>query len=804
MANITTQTIRVDLSTDKVIPSAFTHQNDTARTLEFSMYNKGVPYDMTGNTVKFAYKSPIVNGQYSVIAGASMASGTVSGNKVTVTLPSAYTAISGVGMLTMIITPTSGTVRPVNIRLVVQKSADGDDTIAGASDFPTTLQQLADEWYDENIANWLNENIESVYDAEAFGTAIDSWLDDHPEATTTVQDHSLTLDKLVIGTLGYVTPEMYGAKGDGITDDTAAIQSAIDSGAGVVNFSSKTYLVSKASNRTLFPNGDEPCVYINDKANLCINGNGATLKVANHGQGILEIIDSSNTTINDLTFEGYGLFPPISPDGRAEKGTSAGGYYKSGYDWESHKNNSVDTSAFTGVGGDATAVWGTFGNGFIGNAAIGLLIRDGSENIVINHCTSHGFNYAGFSVGFRGYSSEGINKNITFNDCVAYNMYDDGFNVLLCDGVAINRPIIYDIGHPDARPVDETTEYTYTYADPGYGVCCRKPISAYSRAKNVSVTNGNIKRCVRKGIDSHGVDGYIVQDNVVELCYVGGLELSDSKTEETYSYNVIIDSNIFRYCGAYGNALYLAVVTDGTAQITPTNVNKNVKVENNIFENCACNDFGIIFARCGYGITISNNTIAGSWAIADLSLLYAVYVGISEMKTAGAIISNNTVSISEPIAYVFFIYNCYNSVLSGNVSKTDSVRTPLVVTGTLACNVDIIGNNLFSNTVTVPPTISGIFAGKYEGNTITGATQGTKATKLQNQAITNGYFEITDSFIAVDSIVIVTPLYSASQSMTRFFVVQPKAGGANVYVRNADGTLATGEATVNVLIINNK
>lgn len=175
MSNITTQTIRVDLSTDKVIPSAFTHQNDTARTLEFSMYNKGVPYDMTGNTVKFAYKSPIVNGQYSVIAGASMASGTVSGNKVTVTLPSAYTAISGVGMLTMIITPTSGTVRPVNIRLVVQKSADGPDSVSGASDFPATLESITNAWMEENLIPTIDDTLtlaDKAADAEVVGSIL--------------------------------------------------------------------------------------------------------------------------------------------------------------------------------------------------------------------------------------------------------------------------------------------------------------------------------------------------------------------------------------------------------------------------------------------------------------------------------------------------------------------------------------------------------------------------------------------------------------------------------------------------------
>ena len=224
MANITTQTIRVDLSTGKVIPTAYTHQNDTARTLVFDMYNDGLPYTMTGNTVKFAYKSPVVNGQYSVITGSGMASGTVSGNKVSVTLPVAYTQISGVGMLTMVITPTSGTVRPVNIRLVVQKSADGANEIAGASDFPTTLEGIAEDWLEDNISiqidptlsvsgkaadakvtgdeiNDLKSDLDTLNDGglvlkdEVIGEHVEDWLDDHPEATTTVQDGSITIAK---------------------------------------------------------------------------------------------------------------------------------------------------------------------------------------------------------------------------------------------------------------------------------------------------------------------------------------------------------------------------------------------------------------------------------------------------------------------------------------------------------------------------------------------------------------------------------------------------------------------------------
>lgn len=161
MANITTQTIHVDLNTGKVMPTAFIHQNDTARTLVFDMYLNGAPYTMTGNTVKFAYKSPIVNGQYTVIAGSSMATGTVSGSTVSVSLPVAYTQISGVGMLTMIITPTSGTVRPVNIRLVVQKSADGEDQIASASDFPDYVGDAVAEYATEALDSGLGFIVDS-------------------------------------------------------------------------------------------------------------------------------------------------------------------------------------------------------------------------------------------------------------------------------------------------------------------------------------------------------------------------------------------------------------------------------------------------------------------------------------------------------------------------------------------------------------------------------------------------------------------------------------------------------------------
>ena len=73
-----------------------------------------------------------------------------------------------------------------------------------------------------------------MWDKTAINNAVSAWLADHPEATTTVVDGSITPDKLspeLAAGLRIVTPEMFGAVGDGVADDTAAIQTAAQAAA---------------------------------------------------------------------------------------------------------------------------------------------------------------------------------------------------------------------------------------------------------------------------------------------------------------------------------------------------------------------------------------------------------------------------------------------------------------------------------------------------------------------------------------------------------------------------------------------
>lgn len=84
------------------------------------------------------------------------------------------------------------------------------------------IREIQKEWDDFKI-DWEQDVI----------AQIDNWLESHPEYITTVMDGSLTEPKFaeslkLKAIKDYVTPEMFGAKGDGTTDDTFAVINAFN------------------------------------------------------------------------------------------------------------------------------------------------------------------------------------------------------------------------------------------------------------------------------------------------------------------------------------------------------------------------------------------------------------------------------------------------------------------------------------------------------------------------------------------------------------------------------------------------
>lgn len=143
------------------------------------------------------------------------------------------------------------TTRVENVKIVMLKGEKGN------TGYPTE-EQVAEalaEMGDTLVNPWMDTNAD---------VPIDNWLDEHPEATTTVQDNSLTYKKFVNGTLDYVIPEMYGAVGDGTTDDTGAFTNMLNAENCILLTPNKSYYIAN----------DLPVL-----DNVFINLNGAEIKV---------------------------------------------------------------------------------------------------------------------------------------------------------------------------------------------------------------------------------------------------------------------------------------------------------------------------------------------------------------------------------------------------------------------------------------------------------------------------------------------------------------------------------------------
>lgn len=110
------------------------------------------------------------------------------------------------------------------------------DSMAQISENKEAVSKLKEEKADKIDLDTERKRIDVLNDGglnlkdEVIDTSIKAWLTEHPEATTTVQDGAITETKIAAEFFpyisnSYITPQMFGAKGDGVSDDTESIAS---------------------------------------------------------------------------------------------------------------------------------------------------------------------------------------------------------------------------------------------------------------------------------------------------------------------------------------------------------------------------------------------------------------------------------------------------------------------------------------------------------------------------------------------------------------------------------------------------
>ena len=450
-------------------------------------------------------------------------------------------------------------------------------------------------------------------------------------------------------------PKQLGAYGDGEHDDTEKIQLAFSSNYNI-KFSKGTYIVSKNTDLE-FTNHDEPCLAIINQNAKIINGNGATLKVYEHAQGILEIINSSNIIVDNLKLIGCEYQVALDGrTGRGEKGNNTEGYDTDGY-WGYYKNNSYDTSESTTHGNNGNP-WGKFHDGFIGNISHGILIRDGSNNIEIKNCDISHFNYRGIGLGFAGDNSESLNPsyNIKIHDNTVHNCYSTGIGGIHCNDIFIENNYIYDIGHEEALYTDE-------HVDPGYGIGFSSNI--YNSANKVTISGNHTLNAKRKGIDLHGGYEMNIINNIIDNSFICGI-FAHSTNDDPDAYigklNIISNQILNSvYGGGLLNPINVSAINDGSTSA------KNDVIANicdNIIENCGCAS-AFIYSHSGNNMNIANNIITGFNSNCTTETFTGIAVG-----TTGQQASKNCQIINNIITTLCnrgaSLINCEDGIIANN------------------------------------------------------------------------------------------------------------------------------------------
>lgn len=474
-----------------------------------------------------------------------------------------------------------------------------------------------------------------------------------------------------------VSVKDFGAVGDGLTDDTLAIQSAIE---GIT------------SGDVIFPAGDYYISTISGKSNVRLIGqNGARL-----------IKQSGTSGDNNNALNIYGAVTATSSLAAADVDSGAvsvtvadGSVFASG-DWCLLRDN---TWAYTGVAGrnqEIVQVASVAGNvvSLNGSTLGPYTVSDTAELVKItpieNAVVSNLAIVIPTGTNTGGGIAADLNVGLVIEGCNITGPNDNAgiyvsrsYNSFLCRNTIKDGQSLASSGYAYAISIGESSTYTRVIGNHQTNV---RESNATNRARQVIFACNTSDNAKDTHFNTHGswCDGVVIANNVCNGSEGYGYSVGHG-THKKGDENVIVCGNVVRNCNSHG----ISVNAPSGKE------NSNVSISNNHIYSYGSNtgSSGVVFSYTNGGLIVGNHVNANGNNAAS--------VGIQVVLSSDVLCSSNHV-LNLTNGYGITINTCTNVCASGNRANDISSSNFRCVGTNSGCS--IINNSADDTSVTIDAT----------------------------------------------------------------------------------------------------
>ena len=457
--------------------------------------------------------------------------------------------------------------------------------------------------------------------------------------------------------INYTSPQEYGAVGDGVSDDTTALQTML---AAQLNIdwggADKSYLISGA---------------LQLRTGHYLAAHGATITQSAANTETFNGVAQSNITI--LGFNGVGKTTDY-----IESDSSRAVFF---YGETSGSNNYVNFNTLTGYSYTAVRFKANTNSGASYNKIVGpgtpilTPITSGKNYGLLADANCDGILFMGNSIsntaqGLRIETSKRVRSsaNNIFGIVGQHGIYaGSGLEDITIDGNTINTTALngikvqaFDDALADNKRISIIGNSVYNTGDQGIIVYNATGAAATYKVRGVTITGNTIDTTAGQSIYLGNIVGGVVSGNTCNLAGQSGIAM--------------IACTALRVSG---NTVTNSVLTG----IRDLAANTNVTVENNTVYNCASNAtvgdrFGIYFGA-GTSIFINGNTVSDD----NAKMEYGIYISGGTQTTMGVrnnVVLNSTGTASRFIAATSMLYYKDNNWTGTGGAVTNEPIPPTV------------------------------------------------------------------------------------------------------------------------------